>query len=179
MVPLTLREAAQACAGTAENASLDSVVGGIAIDSRAVRPGDLFVALRGTRADGHAFVGDAIARGAVAVLVHAGAAVGEAATLRVADPGAALIAIAAAVRRGSSARVVGITGSSGKTSTKQLTAAAAGVRFRVAASAASYNNEIGVPLTVCTLDPDTQVLIAEVGSRGVGHIAALMPLLAP
>lgn len=179
MLPLTLHEVAAACGGRIDGVSRDTVATGISIDSRQVRPGDLFVALAGTRVDGHAFGRDAVDRGAVAVLAREGEALDRVPAVIVADPTPALGAIAATVRGRSGARVVAITGSSGKTCTKQLTAAALGPRFRVTASTASYNNEIGVPLTICSLDSETEVLVVEVGSRGIGHIAALMPIVRP
>jgi UDP-N-acetylmuramoyl-tripeptide--D-alanyl-D-alanine ligase len=83
------------------------------------------------------------------------------------------------VRERLTARVVAITGSSGKTITKDLTAAVARAAYETVASAASYNNEIGVPLTILAADAGTQVLVAEIGSRGVGHIASLMPVVRP
>jgi UDP-N-acetylmuramoyl-tripeptide--D-alanyl-D-alanine ligase len=178
MLPLTLGEAANACGASLENASPAARVTGVVIDSRSVVRGNLFVALPGTHADGHDFAGDAIARGAVAVLARLDRAM-TGPVLRVADPAAALGSIAGLVRTRSRATVVAITGSSGKTCTKQFTAAALASRYRVAASAASYNNELGVPLTICSLEPDTEMLVAEVGSRGAGHIASLMRMLAP
>lgn len=179
MLPLTLAEIAAACDGHIESADAEARATGVVIDSRVARAGDLFVALPGMRADGHAFAGDARARGAVAVLARVGGDVGGVPAIRVNDPAAALNRIAAAVRERTHARVVAIAGSSGKTCTKQLTAAVAGAHFRTAASEASYNNELGVPLTICALEPDTEVLVAEVGSRGPGDIAALMPVLRP
>ncbi len=179
MIPLTLGEIAAACGGRLEQAEASMVVHGVAIDSRTVRDGDLFVALPGEHADGHAYAAGAIARGAVAVLAREDVDGLAAPAIRVPDPAAALTRVAALVRDRSSAHVVAITGSSGKTCTKQFTAAIARARFRTVASEASYNNELGVPLTVCSLEPDTEVLVAEVGSRGVGHIATLIPLVLP
>ncbi len=177
MVPLTIGEAAAACGGRVEHADPRTTLTGVSIDSRVVRPGDLFVALPGRHTDGHVFAGDAVARGAAAVLVRAGAEGTPA--IRVADPLAALAAVAGAVRGGSRATVVAITGSNGKTTTKHLTAAAVASCRRVVASYGSYNNEIGVPLTICSLELDSEVLVSEIGSRGRGHIAAMVPVLRP
>jgi UDP-N-acetylmuramoyl-tripeptide--D-alanyl-D-alanine ligase len=158
-----------------------AAVTGVAIDSRRLTPGDLFVALRGAGGDGHAFLADAAARGASALLVREDAEVHAAgpAVIRVDDPQGALARLAGAVRRRLRARVVAITGSTGKTITKEMTASVARARFRTVASPESFNNELGVPLTILAATDDTEVLVAEVGSRGVGHIAALMPLLRP
>jgi UDP-N-acetylmuramoyl-tripeptide--D-alanyl-D-alanine ligase len=129
---------------------------GVTIDSRRVEPGDLFVAVGA----GEAYVDDARARGAAATLVPD-------------DPFAAMAALGHAVRRRSDARVVGITGSTGKTSTKDiLHALCAPVACTVAAEA-SFNNELGVPLTLCRLEPDTEVCVLELAMRGFGQIAEL------
>ncbi len=158
----------------------DVTLGGVAIDSRAAGPGDLFVALTGEHSDGHAFVGDAVSRGAAAVMARAGADVPTTVpVIRVDETVAGLQSLAAAVRGRLDARFVAITGSSGKTITKELTAAVARTRFETIASAASFNNEIGVPLTILEASDKTEVVVSEVGSRGVGHIAALMPVLRP
>ena len=158
----------------------DVTLGGVAIDSRATGPGDLFVALAGEHSDGHAFVRDAISHGAAAVMARAGADVPtNVPVVRVDETVAGLQSLAAAVRGRLDARFVAITGSSGKTITKELTAAVARARFETIASAASFNNEIGVPLTILEASDETEVVVSEVGSRGVGHIAALMPVLRP
>jgi len=157
-----------------------ATVTGVAIDTRRLQRGDLFVALRGEHADGHAFLDVAARSGAGALLVRDGAVVPDGiASVAVDDPLDALGRLAAETRGRLDARVVAITGSSGKTMTKDLTASVAGRRFRVVASEASFNNEIGVPLTILAADRTTEVLVVEVGSRGVGHIAALMPVLRP
>src|SRR5437763_6705128 len=135
---------------------------GVHVDSRRVVAGDLFVAVGG----GVEFLDDAIGRGAAATLVPQ-------------EPFAALAAIGTAVRGLSSARVVGITGSMGKTSTKDILAALCMPAARTVAAEASYNNEIGVPLTLCRLEPDTEVCILELAMRGLGQIAALCEIARP
>lgn len=155
-------------------------VTGVGVDTRRLAHGDLFVALPGETADGHAFLRDAVARGAAALLVREGSDVpSDAAVIEVADTGAALLRLAGEVRAGLRARVVAITGSSGKTITKEFAAAVARASYRTVASAASFNNEIGVPLTILAADEETEVLVAEVGSRGIGHIASLMHVVGP
>ena len=156
----------------------DVVVRGAAADSRDVREGDLFVALRGERADGHAYVAAALEAGAAAALVDDAAAAKGPAVV-VSETPRALLELAAAERERSGARVVGITGSTGKTSVKDLTAAVAGSRFRTHASPRSYNTEVGVPVTLLRSPAETEVLVLEMGSRGRGHIALLAGIAQP
>ena len=132
------------------------------VDSRRVGPGDLFVALAG----GEAFLDDARMRGAAATLVP--------------DDGfGALAAIAGTVRARSSARVVAITGSVGKTSTKDILAALLRPHVRLVAAEAGFNNEVGLPLTLCRIEPDTEVVVTEMGMRGAGQIRALAAVARP
>lgn len=176
MIALTLKEIADATAGRLEGADPDAIVGSISIDSRSVMPGALFVALRGENGDGHEHARAAVDAGAACVLVSEDVAVPS---VRVDDTLRALGAVAAAVRARVNATVIAITGSSGKTCTKDMAAAACAGEKRTVASEASFNNEIGVPLTICSASEDTEVLVVEVGSRGIGHIDALMPIVRP
>jgi UDP-N-acetylmuramoyl-tripeptide--D-alanyl-D-alanine ligase len=137
-------------------------VTGVEIDSRRVSPGDLFVAVGG----GAAYLADARARGAAATLVPD-------------DEFAALAALGRAVRALSSARVVAITGSVGKTSTKDILASLLRPHRRVVAAEAGFNNELGLPLTLCRIEPDTEVVVTEMGMRGSGQIRALAAIAAP
>lgn len=179
MLHLTAEDVARLATGRLDG-DPDAMLTGVAIDSRTTKPGDLFVALAGERSDGHSFVGDAVARGATAVLVRDATPIPDGATaVLVDDTGAALQRLAAGVRSRLQARCVAITGSSGKTITKELIAAVARTRFATVASEASFNNEIGVPLTILAAERDTEVLVAEVGSRGIGHISSLVPMLRP
>lgn len=177
MIPMTLSDVARAVGGHVEGDGAARVTS-VSIDTRRLRPGALFVALRGAR-DGHDFVAAAFAAGAAGALVGDGRDVPRAALVRAGDPLAALHALARAVRARLAARVVAITGSSGKTLTKELTAAALSRRFRTAASEASFNNEIGVPLTVLAVGEGTEVVVCEIGSRGRGHISHLLPVARP
>ena len=138
------------------------VVTGMQIDSRRIEEGDLFVAIGG----GTDFVEHAIARGAGAVLVPT-------------DPVLALAAIAGEVRSRSKARVVGITGSTGKTSTKDILFALCAPHRKTIANEGNYNTEIGVPLTLCRIDEDTEICISELGMRGLGQIAWLASFVQP
>lgn len=152
---------------------------GIAIDSRTVGDGQLFVALRAER-DGHDFLDDALGAGAGGVLVQTGRRpAGEGLVIEVADTSRALLDLGAAARSRLDADVIGITGSVGKTSTKDLVAAALAVERRVVASEKSFNNEIGVPLTLANAREDTEVAVIEMGARGPGHIALLCSVAHP
>jgi len=154
----------------------DIAVGAVTIDSRTVAPGDLFVALEGSRTDGHRFAGAAIDAGAAAVLVAEGRSVAATPRVEVDDPVRALRDLAAARRRSIEAPALAITGSTGKTSTKQLLTAAIPGAW---GSPRSYNNEIGVPLTVLATPDTATALVIEVGSRGAGHIRCLLPAIRP
>ena len=132
------------------------------IDSRRVGSGDLFVALGG----GRAFLDDARARGAAATLVPD-------------DEHAAMAALGRAVRARSDARVVAITGSVGKTSTKDILAALLRPSMRIVAAEEGFNNEIGLPLTLCRVAPDTQVVVTEMAMRGPGQIRELARIARP
>jgi UDP-N-acetylmuramoyl-tripeptide--D-alanyl-D-alanine ligase len=179
MIPLTLAQAAAAAAGTLRGADASAEATGLAVDSRVVTTGDLFVALPGSRTDGSAFAAAALEAGAVAVVARAGAVSQPWPRIEVDDPLPALGAIAAAVRARSGARVVGITGSTGKTTTKDLLAAVLATRLDTVANPASFNNEVGLPLTLARLERGTQALVVEMGARGPGHIAALARLARP
>jgi UDP-N-acetylmuramoyl-tripeptide--D-alanyl-D-alanine ligase len=182
VIPLSLGDAAAACGGRLEAGDPDVTVTGVAVDSRTLRPGDLFVGLRGATFDGDDFAGDALGAGAVAVVVReAASAAMRAGTPRiVVDNGQrALGALGAAVRRRTGARVVAITGSAGKTSTKDILAALLAPVARVVATAGNLNNEIGVPLTIFRTDPATEVLVCEVAMRGRGQIAELAAIVKP
>ena len=148
----------------------------VVVDSREAAPGDLFVAIRGERLDGHAFAGQAAHAGA-SIMVEKGRLPDGVSGVEVADTTSALAALGARRRAEMVVPVVAITGSSGKTTTKDLTAAAIGPGTHAAPR--SYNNEIGVPLTVLDAPDAAGALVIEVGSRGIGHITALGPVIRP
>ena len=176
MNPLSLRRVAEVVGGTLADATGDEVVTGATIDSRAVTPGALFVALPGERTDGHDHAAAAVAAGAAGVLVAR--PVGVPAVV-VADPAEALAALACWYGGTLSARVVGITGSTGKTSTKDLVAQVLEPAGPTVAPVGSFNNELGLPLTVLRADDTTRHLVLEMSARGTGHIAWLCGLVAP
>ena len=156
-------------------------VAGAAIDSRAVSGGELFVPLVAER-DGHDYVEAAIRAGAAAYLTAeppVDGPVEEVPAIRVEDTMAALTRLGAAARDRLPEAVVGITGSVGKTSVKDLLAGALATTFRTASSAKSFNNEIGVPLTLVNAPADTEVLVQEMGARGLGHIRSLCDVARP
>jgi UDP-N-acetylmuramoyl-tripeptide--D-alanyl-D-alanine ligase len=154
----------------------DVVAEGAAIDSRAVARGEVFVPVVAER-DGHDFVADALARGAAAYLT-ARSPVGGTAVV-VADTATALLDLGRAARRRLPDRVVGVTGSVGKTSVKDLLAAALRSRLRTSASVGSFNNELGVPLTLLNADEGVEAVVVEMGARGPGHVALLCDVAAP
>ena len=178
MIGLTTGEIAAVCGG---RTGADVRITGVSIDSRSVSTGDLFVALPGERTNGARFVAAALSAGAAAALV-AGTPGDEAAderTIVCPDPLIALGLIAAEVRRRSRARVVGVTGSTGKTSTKDILAALLRRRMRTVASQANFNTEIGLPLTLCRIEPETEAVVCELGMRGMGQVAYLAEIARP
>lgn len=181
MIPLRLEQIAEIVGGDlAGPADGDRVADRVVIDSREAGPGALFVALPGEHADGHDFVADAAARGATGALVAAGRPVPDApGPILVDDPLDALQGLGSWIRDTVDPLVVAITGSQGKTTTKDLTRAALGAGLETVAAPGSYNNDLGVPLTCARLERTSQALVAEVGTRGIGHIARLAPLLRP
>lgn len=177
MIPLRLGEIARAVGGVMRG-DPDLVVAEVVTDSRRMRDESLFIALRGEQRDGHDHVREALGTGAVAYVGEREVVEGADAVL-VEDTWAAIGQLGRAVRDRVGPAVVALTGSVGKTTTKDLAAAALGAGKRTVAAPGSYNNELGVPLTLLAVEADTEALVVEVGSRGVGHIAALMPLVRP
>ena len=179
------------CAATGASVRRGGVAGDtvlpITTDTRKVTAGDLFVALRGENFDGTAFAAEALERGAAAVLVDQKT---PAAALTALDAarGGVLVAedtlrayqdIAHAWRMKFDIPVVAITGSNGKTTTKDLTAAVLSGCGKVCRTAANYNNEVGLPLTLLGITPEDTAAVVEIGMRGMGQIAALAPIAAP
>jgi UDP-N-acetylmuramoyl-tripeptide--D-alanyl-D-alanine ligase len=162
VIPLALDMVADLVPGQLDRAGWTDEITGVQVDSRRIEEGDLFVALGpGSDYRKHAF-----ARGAAATLVPT-------------DPFAALASLAGAVRQRTNARFVAITGSMGKTSTKDILAAICSEQARTVAAERSFNNEIGVPLTVCRVEPDTEICILELSMRGFGQIAELCAFTRP
>ncbi len=152
---------------------------GASFDSRSIRPGQLFVPIVAER-NGHDFIGVAREAGAVLHLTSEPDDFRRSGTaIEVADTARALMALAAWARRRSSATVVGITGSVGKTTTKDLVAATCGAGRRTTANVASFNNEQGLPITILNAPDDTEVLVLEMGMRGFGEISRLCEVARP
>jgi UDP-N-acetylmuramoyl-tripeptide--D-alanyl-D-alanine ligase len=177
VIAMTLPQIAAVVGGEVYDDPGVTVRGDAFVDSRHPADEGLFVAVAGERADGHDFAAQAVGAGAAAVL--AGRPVGVPAVV-VPDPVAALSTLARHVlARLDRVRVVALTGSQGKTGTKDLLAQLLGGAGTTVATAGSFNNEIGLPLTVLRARPDTDFLVLEMGARGVGHIAALCEVAPP
>jgi UDP-N-acetylmuramoyl-tripeptide--D-alanyl-D-alanine ligase len=175
--------AAQVAEAAGASLLVDALGGPVraAIDTRAIEAGDLFVGLVGERVDGGRFAADALAAGAWGVVVtpaHASGLSGGA-VLVAEDPLLALQRLATAWRRALDAAVIGVTGSVGKTSTKDLAAAALAASRRTWANERSFNNEQGLPTTLLNTPSGTEVLVLEMGMRGPGEIAALCAIAQP
>jgi UDP-N-acetylmuramoyl-tripeptide--D-alanyl-D-alanine ligase len=182
-VQLQIDDIAAAVGGTAVypgETDRSATIDGATQDSRAVEPGQLFVPLIAER-DGHEFVVAAASAGAGAYLSSRGAIAGaeSLARIEVDDTAAALSRLGAVCRWRTEATVVGVTGSVGKTTTKDLMVAACSPGRNVFANPLSFNNEIGVPLTLINTPGDADMLILEMGARDVGHIATLCDLARP
>ena len=183
MEPITLAALAQATGGRLVRAAdPDVLVGpGVVIDSRQATPGALFVAFAGERVDGHDYVDAAASGGAAAALVAREVDV-DLPQVVVDSPVEGLSRLARVVVDAAKDRgltVVGVTGSSGKTSTKDLMAQVLGAAAPTVAPPGSFNNEIGAPLTACQVGADTRFLVSEMGARGIGHVRHLTEITPP
>ncbi len=178
-----------ACAGSwlaRANPRAAVAIDGLCTDSRAVRPGQAFLALRGERFDGHAFLADAVRAGAAMLIVDDATAFRPERLSRpvpaicVADTGRALLKLAAAYRRSlDTTRVVAVAGSNGKTTTTGLIGAVLSSRLRGTSPRGSFNNAVGVPLTILAAQPGDQFLVCEVGTNAPGEIASLAEVIEP
>ncbi|MDH3284178.1 MAG: UDP-N-acetylmuramoyl-tripeptide--D-alanyl-D-alanine ligase [Acidobacteriota bacterium] len=180
MIERAAAELATVTGGRVVRGPADAHARGVSIDSRLVEKDDLFVAIRGPRHDGHTFAGDAAAAGAAVVLAdHDLAEAGAAAVVVVADTTAALGSLAADERRRLGLKVVAVTGSSGKTTTRELAGAAIGARFRSYTSPGNLNNQWGLPLSLLRIPGGTEVAVLEMGMNHAGEIAALTRIAGP
>ena len=162
--------------------SAETLAQGYSIDSRSVLPGELFFAVKGERLDGHDFVAQALERGAVAVVVRSDQRPrypSELPLLAVGDTLVALQTLAACVRRLWGKPVIGITGSAGKTTTKETVAQLLSSRYRVLKSEGNFNNHFGLPLMVLKLEPEHEIAVIEMGMSHAGEIAALARIAQP
>lgn len=176
MIRLGLEEIAEIVGGVVHGDAGTVVSGDPTLDSRDVRPGALFVALAGEHVDGHDYATAAVAAGAAAVLASRPV---EAPCVVVDDVTVALATLATEVLRRLGPTVVAVTGSQGKTSVKDLLAQVLEATGPTVAPRGSFNNDLGVPLTVLRIDAETRFLVVEMGARGIGHIAALCRIAPP
>jgi UDP-N-acetylmuramoyl-tripeptide--D-alanyl-D-alanine ligase len=183
---LSARDIVEATGGTLVAGEPDTRFAVVGIDSRTVVPGQLFVAIRGERHDGHDFAAGAVAQGAAGLVAgrgrSAGLAVAGATVIEVDDTLRALQLMGRAVRRQSGATVVAITGSAGKTTTKEITAAFLALRYRTFRNRGNLNNHIGLPLSLLELGRGSelpQVAVLELGMSGPGEIRTLVGLAEP
>lgn len=180
MIPAMLARIAEIVGGQLSTPQAGEILvdGAVVTDSRQAGPGSLYVARIGEHADGHRYVADARERGAVAALVSQ--PVDDIPHVLVPDVQEAFAALAGAVIEAvPDLLVIGVTGSSGKTSTKDLLAAVLGSHAPTVANIGSLNSEVGVPLTVCRTSPDTRHLVVEMGARGIGHVRYLAEMTHP
>ena len=176
MARITLRDAAQWCGGTVEEKYEDVVFDGAGNDTRNLQPGQLFIALQGVR-DGHDYIPAAIAKGAAAVLCSR--KVGDYPAILVKDPRTALGDIAREALKRIGAKVVAVTGSVGKSTTKEMIAAVLSGTFRVSKTPANHNNDIGMPMAVLDMPEDTEVAVLEMGMNHFREIAYLSCIAHP
>jgi UDP-N-acetylmuramoyl-tripeptide--D-alanyl-D-alanine ligase len=175
MTALWTSQDLRAATGGAMAAAFDTT--GVSIDTRTLRPGDLFVALHGENGDGHDFVAEALARGAAGAMVCRDMAGSR--LLRVGDTLAALQQLGGYARTRFSGRLAAVTGSVGKTTTKEMLRTILGAFGRTHAAVASYNNHWGLPLTLARMPPDADYCVAEIGMNHPGEIAPLARLARP
>lgn len=182
---LTAGAVAQAMSGQLVAGRTDEPIRGVSIDSRTLAPGDLYIAIRGEHLDGHAFLGAALGAGAAGAVVAGQAERWTtrwppgAPLIRVDDTTTALQALARHVRRASGSRVVAVTGSTGKTTTKDVAAAFLGLRYRVLRSSGNLNNHIGLPLSLLRLASRPDVAVVELGMNHAGEISTLVAIAEP
>lgn len=183
MIKRTVGQIAAMCGAIRQGGHNETLLCGVTTDSRAAGGGDLFVPLVGERFDGHDFAAQAAANGAKAMLWQKGrdipADLPDVAFLLVKDTLAALQRLASAYRNELMVRVIGITGSNGKTTTKDMTAALLSTQYNVLKTEGNLNNHIGLPLTLLKLDEDTEVAVLEMGMSGFGEIELLTKLASP
>lgn len=180
MRTMTIQAAAEACGGKLLNcADPGRGIARAVIDSRAVEPGDLFVAYRGENTDGHRYIQSALDRGAVCALAEYLPEGTEGAVLLTDNVQTALEKIAAAYRRTLHIPVVGITGSVGKTTAKEMIASVLSQRFRTLKTEGNLNNQIGVPMTVSRIEPEHEAAVVEMGISGFGEMTELAEIARP
>lgn len=180
MMNMTLTKVAQACKGALVGDSSDpSCIQSVVVDSRLVKQGDLFIATKGERVDGHDYIQDAFRKGALAVVCEKAPLDVKGPYILVEDSLSALKAIATCYRMELNIKVVGITGSVGKTSTKEFISSVLSQKYKVLKTEGNFNNEIGLPLTVCRIKDDDQVAVLEMGISDFGEMHRLSEIAKP
>jgi UDP-N-acetylmuramoyl-tripeptide--D-alanyl-D-alanine ligase len=181
MAEFTVAQALEATGGSLLGPARRPAFSGVSTDTRTIKRGNLFIALKGEKFDGHDFILRAVENGAAGVVVSSRDVYvpDKIAAILVADTLAALQDLARCHRRRFTLPVVGITGSNGKTTTKDMTAAVLSGRWRVLKTEANYNNDIGLPLTILGLTADHQAAVVEMGMRARGEIGRLAAIAAP
>ena len=176
----TVIDAARACGAVlVGTGDVESALGSVIIDSRLVQPGDLFVAYKGERADGHDYMATAFEKGAACCLAERTAEGADGLILLVEDVQKALEDIAAAYRATLSIPIVGITGSVGKTTAKEMVSAVLSRRFRVLKTDKNLNNQIGVPMTLSRIGEEHEAAVVEMGISGFGEMSVLAKMARP
>ena len=179
---LTAGVFANAAGGRVASGNAATPIGRVSIDTRTLNPGDFFVAIRGERFDGEAFVGEALRKGAAGVLVRDAALAGratDAVVVEADDTTRALQNAGRFVRRESRSRVVAITGSAGKTTTKEITADLLAARYQVFRNKGNLNNHIGLPLSLLELRSGPDIAVVELGMNHPGEIRTLVGIAEP
>ena len=181
MPNLTLENIAKACEGTyvGDEELLSSVITGAVTDSRKVEPGNLFIPIRGERVDGHSFIPDVFEKGALIVLSEQELDAPAGPYIRVESTTEAMQKLAAFYREALAIKVVGITGSVGKTSTKEMIASVLSRKYQVLKTSGNYNNEIGLPLTIFQIRREHQVAVLEMGISDFGEMHRLAAMSQP
>jgi UDP-N-acetylmuramoyl-tripeptide--D-alanyl-D-alanine ligase len=181
MAGFTLAEVLAATGGSLKGTAGNAAFTGVSTDTRTLKAGNLFIALKGEKFDAHNFLDKAVAAGAAGLVVSSGDAVvpAGATAVLVADTLTALQDLAGYHRRRFTLPLIGITGSNGKTTTKDMVAAVLSSRFKVLKTEANYNNDIGLPLTLLGLDASHTAAVVEMGMRGRGQIARLAAVAQP
>ncbi len=182
MMRWALGDIAEAVGGRLVRGSPEAALSGVSTDTRTIKPGALFVALKGERFDGHDFLEDAVSKGAAAVVVAMRAAdivPSGIAAVAVPDTLIALQDLARWHRSSLDIPIIGVTGSCGKTTVKELIAAVLRTRFKTTRNPLSYNNDIGVPLSILAIEEDTEVGVIEIGTNAPGEMAALCEIAQP
>ena len=177
--PLWTAEELTAATGGYFIGPCSALITGISIDTRTLAPGDLFIALKGENSDGHAHISTALEKGAAAVMVHDATSCDDPRLLVVSDTLSGLQALALAARARFAGKTIAVTGSVGKTTTKEMLRVALGTLGQVHAAEASYNNHWGVPLTLARLPREAAFCISEIGMNHPGEISPLAHMVRP